>query len=107
MAISAWKYRHRGKETAWHAPEPTTLNTGQRLVLEFASSDILGMIGKAQTLFTPGGMEWPARSAMPDVVARLINSIRTGDADDASADDTSTDDTSTDAQKEWTPSTGF
>ena len=60
------------------------------------------MIGKAQTLFTPKGMEWLARSAMPDVVARLINSIRTGDADDASADDTSTD-----AQKEWTPSTGF
>ncbi|KFI53801.1 TetR/AcrR family transcriptional regulator [Bifidobacterium biavatii] len=52
------------------------LNPGQRIVLEYAASGMLGVLGKAQTLFTPEAVEWLAHSPLPNIVSQLINSLK-------------------------------
>ncbi|MBT1171997.1 TetR/AcrR family transcriptional regulator [Bifidobacterium sp. MA2] len=56
--------------------DESRLNPGQRVVLEFATSGILGVLGKAATLFTPESVEWLSRSALPDTISSLINSLK-------------------------------
>ncbi|RSX54051.1 AcrR family transcriptional regulator [Bifidobacterium goeldii] len=56
--------------------DPDTLNPGQRMLLEFASSGMLGVLAKAPDLLTPQNIEWLSRSIMPDIVAQLINSLK-------------------------------
>ncbi|MBT1181936.1 TetR/AcrR family transcriptional regulator [Bifidobacterium sp. CP2] len=58
--------------------DESRLNPGQRIVLEYASSGMLGILGKAQTLLTPDSIEWLARSAVPDTISQLINSLKDG-----------------------------
>ncbi|NEG88865.1 TetR/AcrR family transcriptional regulator [Bifidobacterium aerophilum] len=59
--------------------DPATLNPGQRMVLEFASSGILGLLAKAPALFTPENIEWLSHSIMPNIVSQLINSLKDND----------------------------
>ncbi|WP_163196248.1 TetR/AcrR family transcriptional regulator [Bifidobacterium platyrrhinorum] len=60
--------------------DESQLSSGQRIVLEFATSGILGVLGKARTLFTPESVEWLANSALPDTIAQLINSLKGDDS---------------------------
>ncbi|MBT1163684.1 TetR/AcrR family transcriptional regulator [Bifidobacterium felsineum] len=53
-----------------------TLNPGQRIMLEFASSGILGVLAKAPEAFTPENIEWLSSSVLPTIVAQLINSLK-------------------------------
>ncbi|KAB8287009.1 AcrR family transcriptional regulator [Bifidobacterium ramosum] len=56
--------------------DPATLNPGQRLLLEFASSGMLGVLAKAPALLTPENVEWLSRSIMPSIVSQLVNSLK-------------------------------
>ncbi|MBW3088454.1 TetR family transcriptional regulator [Bifidobacterium sp. 82T24] len=57
------------------------LNTGQKLILDFASNGILGVIANADALFNEEGARWIARTQLPETVSHLINSLK--DLDDA------------------------
>ncbi|KAA8827055.1 TetR/AcrR family transcriptional regulator [Bifidobacterium tissieri] len=61
------------------------LNPGQRLVLEFASNGILGVLSNATTLFNADGAQWIAKTGLPETVSHLINSI-TDITDDVTRD---------------------
>ncbi|KFI94161.1 TetR family transcriptional regulator [Bifidobacterium saguini DSM 23967] len=52
------------------------LNPGQRIVLEFASSGMLGILAQAPAVFTPENITWLSRSILPDTIAQLINSLK-------------------------------
>ncbi|MBW3092962.1 TetR/AcrR family transcriptional regulator [Bifidobacterium sp. 82T10] len=52
------------------------LNPGQRIVLEYAASGMLGILGKARILFTPEAVEWLAHYPLPNIVSQLINSLK-------------------------------
>ncbi|KAB7786556.1 TetR/AcrR family transcriptional regulator [Bifidobacterium cebidarum] len=56
--------------------DPDTLNPGQRILLEFASSGMLGLLAKAPALFTRENIEWLSHSILPDIIAQLINSLK-------------------------------
>lgn len=58
---------------------PTALNPGQRMLLEFASSGMLGVLAKAPDLFTLENVEWLSHSIMPNIVSQLINSLKDND----------------------------
>lgn len=55
---------------------PAELNPGQRILLEFASSGMLGILAKAPEVFTPENIEWLSRSILPTIIAQLINSLK-------------------------------
>lgn len=61
--------------------DPERLDTGQLIVIEFVSSGIIGLIGRAPTLFTPEGIDALACSALPDMVSQLISSLRKDNTD--------------------------
>ena len=52
------------------------LDASQQLVLEFASSGILGLFGKASSLFTTQGIESIKRSTLPETISHLIKSLK-------------------------------
>ncbi|NMM97365.1 TetR/AcrR family transcriptional regulator [Bifidobacterium olomucense] len=56
--------------------DSAALNPGQRIILEFASSGILGVLAKAPEAFTPENIEWLSSSVLPTIVAQLINSLK-------------------------------
>ncbi|PWG65065.1 TetR/AcrR family transcriptional regulator [Bifidobacterium callitrichidarum] len=58
---------------------PAELNPGQRILLEFASSGMLGILAKAPEVFTPENIEWLSRSILPTIIAQLINSLKSED----------------------------
>ncbi|MBW3091048.1 TetR/AcrR family transcriptional regulator [Bifidobacterium miconisargentati] len=60
--------------------DPATLNPGQHILLEFASSGMLGVLAKAPAVFTPENIEWLSHSVLPDIIAQLINSLRDGNS---------------------------
>lgn len=55
------------------------LDAGQQLVLEFASSGILGLFGKTSSIFTAQGIESIKRSPLPETISRLLNSLKNGE----------------------------
>ncbi|MBT1174718.1 TetR/AcrR family transcriptional regulator [Bifidobacterium sp. LC6] len=56
--------------------DPATLNPGQHILLEFASSGMLGVLAKAPEVFTPSNIEWLSHSVLPTIIAQLINSLK-------------------------------
>lgn len=55
--------------------DKTKLDASQQLVLEFASSGILGLFGKASSIFTTQGIESIKRSTLPETISHLTNSL--------------------------------
>lgn len=55
--------------------DKTKLDASQQLVLEFASSGILGLLGKASSIFTTQGIESIKRLTLPETISHLINSL--------------------------------
>lgn len=55
--------------------DKTKLDASQQLVLEFASSGILGLFGKAPSIFTTQGIESIKRLTLPETISHLINSL--------------------------------
>lgn len=55
--------------------DKTKLDASQQLVLEFASSGILGLSGKASSIFTTQGIESIKRLTLPETISHLINSL--------------------------------
>lgn len=51
------------------------LNPGQQLIVDFASNGILGVLSNAGTLFNTEGIQWVARTHLPETVSHLINSL--------------------------------
>lgn len=51
------------------------LNPGQRLVLEFTSNGVLGVLSNATAIFNTDGTQWIAKTRLPETVSHLINSI--------------------------------
>lgn len=56
--------------------DPDTLVPGQRILLEFVSSGILGVLAKAPTLFTAENIEWLTHSIMPNIISQLVNALQ-------------------------------
>lgn len=55
--------------------DKTKLDASQQLVLEFASSGILGLFGKASSICTTQGIESIKRLTLPKTISHLINSL--------------------------------
>ena len=75
---------HRSRMPAWRSSahgspllklDKTKLDASQQLVLEFASSGILGLFGKASSIFTTQGIESIKRLTLPETISHLINSL--------------------------------
>ena len=52
-----------------------SLNPGQRLVLEFTSNGVLGVLSTATAILNSDGVQWIAKTKLPETVSHLINSI--------------------------------
>lgn len=63
-----------------------SLAVDQQVTLEFAASGILGVLGKAPTLFDGGQTSWILQSHLPGAIAQLVNSLKHAGATRATGD---------------------